>query len=742
MKLNREIELLAPAGNMESLVAAVAAGCDAVYLGGTLFSARAFAGNFNHEMIVEAISYCHIRDVKVYVTMNTILYEDEMNLALDEVEFLYEHDVDAIIVQDFGLFHALRQCFPDLEVHCSTQMHVHNLNGIRFMKEQGASRIVLARETPIEIIQEACKLGIEIEVFAYGAICVSYSGQCLMSQSLKNRSGNRGKCAQLCRMKYTTCEDNGFHKNSDGDYLLSPKDLNEIDQLAYLLDAGVHSIKIEGRMKRPEYVWLVVKTFREAIDAYKRGKCYRLSDNRKEALLLMFNRGFSTGHTFHSNVENRMNHHRPNHQGIQIGEVIRYDRGRVFVKLTKHLNQHDGLRIINAREDIGINAGRIWKNSLLVNHADAGDQVWIECPEGTLPQKGDALQKTTDIRLIQEIQKNICDAKRTTEIKISCQGKIAKPLILTIEDTRGNRIEKESNQLCQKAINAPISNEKMVDSLSKSAEFPYDIKVVDVSIDHIFIPVRLINETRRIALEELSRQREIIHKNRKKRLKYRFSLSPKPLLNEIMLVESNHFELSLPQNAAQVSQNLNYFVNQNIWKKRPVIYEGDNQDFKINHAVLSQIGDMYHPGENCIAGMNFHITNSYAIAFFISFSKICGIVLSSELNEYQIQMMLEAFRCCHGFLPSLYRLRYGRRTLMYIKEGVTNHDHSIKSIRDVPGNIFPTEMDSGVFHIYENRPVKDYDSLKIGSYLIFTIEDKHEAKQIQEEYYEEVSTRI
>ena len=340
----KKAELLAPAGNMEALIAAVQAGCDAVYLGLNSFSARAFAGNFSREELIEAVRYCHIRGVKVYVTMNTILYEPEIEAAKDQIQFLYDHDVDALLIQDFGLFHYVRTCFPDFEVHCSTQMHVHNMAGIEYMKTQGVKRVVLARETPIELVKKACKSGMEIEVFAYGAICISYSGQCQFSVVTKQRSANRGMCAQCCRMKYHKEDGSEFE---EGEYILSPKDLNVIDQLPKLLAAGVSSLKIEGRMKRPEYVWLITKTFREAIDAYYRNETYRVTKKRQEELKLMFNRGFSEGHLFHDDVTKRMSQYRPNHQGVVIGEVVDFYKGKVKVKLSKPLYQHDGLRILS-----------------------------------------------------------------------------------------------------------------------------------------------------------------------------------------------------------------------------------------------------------------------------------------------------------------------------------------------------------------------------------------------------------
>ena len=406
----KKIELLAPCGNMDALVAAVAGGCDAVYLGLTSYSARAFAGNFNREELIEAVRYCHVRDVSVYVTMNTMLYETEIEKAKETVQFLYDNDVDALLVQDFGLFHLVKTMFPDFDIHCSTQMHIHNLAGVKYMKEEGAARIVLARETPIEIIAEACKQGVEIEVFAYGAICISYSGQCLMSSATKNRSANRGMCAQSCRLKYKKEDGSWFQ---EGDYLLSPKDLNAIDNIPALIKAGVSSLKIEGRMKRPEYVYLVTKTFREAIDACYAGKTYTIDPKRQQELLLMFNRGFSKGHLFHADVDHRMSHYRPNHRGIEIGKVTGYEKGSVTVKLSQSLHQHDGLRILHHPQDIGLTAVKIYKNGKLVNQAEAGDTVVLGCPKGERPKIGDPLHKTSDTALIAAIDEQIKTMGRT-----------------------------------------------------------------------------------------------------------------------------------------------------------------------------------------------------------------------------------------------------------------------------------------------------------------------------------------
>lgn len=198
----RKVELLAPAGSMSALKAAISNGADAVYLGGVMFGARAYAQNFDAEEMKEAIRLAHSYDVSVYVTMNTLIHEDEIEKCMEYVDFLYHADVDALIIQDLGLMELVRKTYPDLELHCSTQMHIHNKEGILKMKDAGAKRVVLARETSIEDVKRYSELGIDLEVFVYGAICVGYSGQCLMSAVLKNRSGNRGECAQTCRLPY------------------------------------------------------------------------------------------------------------------------------------------------------------------------------------------------------------------------------------------------------------------------------------------------------------------------------------------------------------------------------------------------------------------------------------------------------------------------------------------------------------------------------------------------------------
>jgi len=244
-------ELLAPVGNMECLKAAINAGCDAVYLAGRNFGARSFAGNFSNEELIDAINISHLYGVKVYVTVNTLVYDIEVDRFLNYIDFLHKNNADAVIMQDIGMIDLVRKTYPNLEIHASTQLHIHNLEGVKFCGELGLKRVVLARETPIELIEEIKNnTDLELEIFIHGALCMSYSGQCLISALIGNRSGNRGTCAQICRQPYSLEIDGKIVSNNE--YLLSTKDLNTLENIGKLIECGIDSLKIEGRMKRPE----------------------------------------------------------------------------------------------------------------------------------------------------------------------------------------------------------------------------------------------------------------------------------------------------------------------------------------------------------------------------------------------------------------------------------------------------------------------------------------------------------
>ncbi len=720
----KKTELLAPAGNMESLKAAAAGGCDAVYLGLQVFSARAQAGNFTHEEFIEAIRFCHIRNIRIYVTVNTMLYETEIENAIKEIDFLYKHDVDGVLIQDLGLFHYVRQCYPDLEVHCSTQMHIHNLAGVKMMMEEGASRIVLARETPIEIVREACKTGAEIEVFAYGAICISYSGQCLMSASIKNRSANRGLCAQCCRLRWS---DSHGKKFKEGEYLLSPKDLNILDRLPELLDCGVASLKIEGRMKRPEYVYLVTKTFREAIDAYYAGKPYQVSEERMTQLKLMFNRGFSHGHLFHDDTAARMSQYRPNHFGMTAGTVLKYENGRVLVKLQMPLYQHDGLRIINEPYDTGLTAVRIYKNEKLVSSADPGDTVWLDCKAKPHPKKGQKLQKTSDTKLLSAIGEAIADGRAPLPVHIAYTAMQGQPLQITITDPDGFSASAESEFICQKAQKAPVNEETFERQLVRLNEPAYTAAGVQGNTDGVFLPLSVINETRRAAVEKLNDCRALRH-IRREPLPYDFALKqPDTSGLKRIIIKNDTQEYAFAD-----------VIGRELFETE-VVEENRTEVPLLHDAVLNQVADLNSAGDKCIGGMNLNIANSYAVAYLLS-KGLCACIFSSEAQDLQISMTLEAFKKRYGFVPAVYKLVYGKRTLMYIKDGFLASEKPA-SIADYHENIYDLSYNNGKVEILESGAVHAENPYCFGSYLIM---DGSAAsnKEIGEEAYEELHQRI
>lgn len=504
-------------------------------------------------------------------------------------------------------------------------------------------------------------------------------------------------------MKYYKEDGSEFE---EGEYILSPKDLNVIDQLPKLLSAGVSSLKIEGRMKRPEYVWLITKTFREAIDAYYRNESYRVSKKRQEELKLMFNRGFSEGHLFHDDVSKRMSQYRPNHQGIVIGEVVDFYKGKVKVKLSKPLYQHDGLRILSEPEDIGLTAVKIYdQKNLLVNSASPGQIVTLECKEGR-PKKGQKLHKTTDTRLLDEVQHHIEEFRRLVDITVSYEAKIGQPLKLVVCDGEHTVVQESSINL-EQAKNAPLSKEKIEAGLAKTGAFAYRITKFMGEIENIFLPVSVINETRRLALEKLDDLRALQHV-RKGRQEYHYHTDNIFNRNYKYIIQTKKpckFDLE---------NYLNVVENDTV---TPVIHESQEGTTTLVSTVLSQAGDFNNTLVDCIGGMTLNVVNSYAIAYLLSIPGIKGVILSEEMSNFQIEKTLDAFEQRYGFKAPVYKLIYGKRTLMHIKDNFTK-EQNLKFMSDLHGNRFEISYNASEVSILESSAFKTDNPFCMGSYLI------------------------
>lgn len=503
-------ELLAPAGGMEAFVAAVENGADAVYLGSRAFSARGYASNFSEEEIEEAIDYAHLRGVKVYVTVNTLLKEGEMGSALLLLFRLREMGADAVIVQDLGLISLARKYLPDLPLHASTQMTLHNSEGAEFVKNLGIKRAVLSREGSLEDIKRIKgKSDIEVEVFIHGALCISYSGQCLLSSLIGGRSGNRGYCAQPCRKKYRLyCS--GKQIKADGNYLLSPKDLNISPSIGALIEAGIDSFKIEGRMKRPEYVAGVVRIYRRLIDRYlKDPESYFISEEELEILTQLFNRGFTQGYFFENPHGELMSRENPHNRGILAGTVTGYNKrsNRICIKLSQPLRLGDGIIVENAKtraEDKGKIISSMHTEKGSVYNAGIGEIV--EIPFDSKASLGSIVYRTHDKKLMDSLKKESESGNLRSKIPIFITAYIARgnPIRLEIKDQDSNAVVVESEYLVENAEKQPTSKAQVEKQLSKLGNTLFEAAELYVSMEKdVFIPVRQLNDLRTKAILQL-----------------------------------------------------------------------------------------------------------------------------------------------------------------------------------------------------------------------------------------------
>ena len=657
MNSKDRVEILAPCGSLDTLKMAVNCGADACYLGLNNFGARAFAPNFSHEEFIEAINYAHLRNVKIYVTLNTLYNEDEINNVLKEVQFLYENNVDAILIQDLGLLHLISLNFPDLELHISTQMHIHNVAGVQFFKNfPNVKRVVLARETPLNIIKECQKIGLDIEIFAYGALCASYSGQCLMSSYIHSRSGNKGMCSQNCRYRYDVIDKKTQKNISHDKYILSMKDLNIIDELPKLLDLGIKSIKIEGRMKRSEYVCQVIRMFRKAVDAYYENKSFKLSEEELKQLKLLFNRGFTKGLINGANKEELFNQNRPNHMGIYLGKVVGFNAKRVKIKLKEDLNQNDGIRFIQ-KNDYGMSANFIYVNNRLVNHANANEIVELEVNEYI--ENNAIVVKTTDSLLLNNINDYASKLHRRIPINMHYNATINEPLLLQV--TCGDfKIEMQSDEICQKAIKSPTTSKRIIEQLSKVNNTVYSINNITFKQnDDIFISIQAINNLRNNILKKLDEKRLEFKRN------INFKYKPKKLI-----IDDDTSCIIKVQNENQYNalKNISAYIFSTNDIKDCKVYDliiNENANYQNSDIrIVSEIGGLMQDGIK-IAGPSLNITNSYAVEFILQYCN--KVIISLESNNRQLEKIKSAFYKRNGFIPNIYVMKYGKIELMHIK---------------------------------------------------------------------------
>lgn len=503
---NNKIELLSPAGSIESFKAACQNGADAVYMGVDKYNARAMAVNFGINEYIECIEYAHIRGIKVYLTLNTLMYDDEIKEALDIVLKLYSKGLDAVIIQDIGLGMLIHKLIPKLPLHASTQMSVYSLDQVKYLEGIGFKRVVLARELSVDEIEYICKnTNLEIEVFIHGALCVSVSGQCLLSSTIGNRSANRGRCAQPCRMKYSLYNSKGKELISNS-YILSKKDIFGLEYVNKLKEIGVTSLKIEGRNKNPEYVAGVTKNYRNAINN-------NINSNTKQELMQLFNRGgISIGYFDGVKYKNSISLLSPKNTGIFLGKVI--DKKGVYVKLKleEDIDMHDGFEIYSEDKVIS-NIVTCIKNDKYVNvnsNMKKGEYVWIGDVKKSV-KIGSNIYKTSSDKLNKKYRLTYSNNVENIKNKVEVEINILKDKKIFAKVFLNNIcINIDIDYIPQLANNKELDKEAVISAFSKTQDIPFIFDFKKINIDNkLFVPVSILNELRRKIVYEILKSYKI-----------------------------------------------------------------------------------------------------------------------------------------------------------------------------------------------------------------------------------------
>ena len=501
------VELLSPVGDFECLKAAVQNGANSVYFGADIFSARAFATNFDDEALEKVIEYAKIRGVKTNLTLNTLIKNNELESALNLAKKAYKFGIDAIIVQDLGLAMKLIKTFPDLPIHASTQMTVHNLNGALKLQDLGFKRIVLSRELSVNDIDFICKnTDVEIETFIHGALCISYSGQCLFSSMIGGRSGNRGKCAGPCRLPFELLEND---KKINSGYLLSTRDLCGLDYIPKLIESGVKCFKIEGRMKNPEYVATVTRIYRKYIDLAYSNEEYIIDENDRKELLQVFNRGMSSsGHLSNSGNKDLVYKEKPNNMGLYLGKIQKYNekKGLITIKLNEPIKIGDTISVDYEQGSYTVSE-LMNCNNKNITETNVGDTVIIGRMKGNI-KLGNNVYKMSSKELSDLAKSSYSKEYRKVALNCNISIKEGKPIVVSVSSTSNIELYKDlfinyvSDLIPLEAKNRPLSEETIISQFSKTASTPFEFKHFNIDLDDgLFIPkLSLLNDLRRKVL--------------------------------------------------------------------------------------------------------------------------------------------------------------------------------------------------------------------------------------------------
>lgn len=698
-------ELLVPVGNIDTLYAAINAGADAVYLAYKKYGARAYANNFSLEELIDAIKICHLYNVKVYVTVNTMILNNELEDCINVLKELYINNVDAVIMQDNGLINILRKLLPNLNIHVSTQAHNHNYDGVNYYKTIGCKRVIFDRESSLESINNI-NVDIEKEIFVYGALCVCYSGNCLFSALNGGRSANRGMCVGSCRLPYYLEKNN---KKLDKKYYLSTKDLNTLDNLKEILDSDVASLKIEGRMKSKEYVTLVTSIYRRLIDDYYNGKDLIVIDSERKDLLKIYNREFTKGYLF--NEDNIINNKTSNHQGIVIGKVIGVNNRKITIKLSDDIHQEDAIRFSNTNTGMYVNTLYNDKD-LLTNEVKKGNICYLDNKERIMY---DDLINSDVLKTIDSLLNKRLNSINSKKIPINMKFKaiLDQPLMLEINCL--GRIINVTYGIAIKALKIPVTCEKVVEQLSKLGNTIYEINDISIEMDNdLFINLKDLNELRRLAVLKIDEVRADKLKNdinikmpievNKRAGDFQYSILVRTeeqlqvaLRNDMDYIYVDDYEL---YKKYKTYSNIYYRLNRVM---------NLNEDYHNERLLCTEFGSLVKYGKCNVVHCDYplNIANWFTIETYND--------LGSKINTLSVELSNEDINNIKDTINSEVIL-YGRLELMIIKNNIFNLDNNeIVYLCDTDNNKYPIKYRDNISYIYNckniNR-IKDKYRLK------------------------------
>ncbi len=671
------MEILSPCGSMDSFYAAIEGGCDAVYLAGKMFGARSFANNFTNEELVYVINYAHLYGVKVYITCNILVLEREVSKFLEFISFLHQNNVDAVIMQDLGMIDLVHKKFPNLEIHASTQMHIHNLDGALIAKKLGIKRIVLARETPLEEIIKIKKYsGLEVEVFVHGALCVSYSGNCLFARSIGPRSGNRGTCTGCCRLPYKVLDEKKSILNK-GDYPLSMKDLETIYNLDKLIDAGIDSFKIEGRMKSPSYVYLATKLYKDTLTNYLETKTLKVDLKTLHDLKTCFTRNTTNGFIF--NETNNIDDMSSNHLGVLIGKVVSYKNNYVSIKLFDKVSIHDGLRIKD-EDEYGLTLNEFRVNNKQVYEAYKNDIITFKVNKKL--NVDSLVYKTLSYEIDNNISKIIKERIRKIPIKMTCNISLNKETELIISDNYNTiKVYGEKPSLATKK---ELTISDISDKLKKINDTIYKIDNIEINLDKsLFLPISSLNNLRREGIDKLNEVRLLKYKKEIIEGTYKINLIDYKKEREFSYLKDDNYS----------------YLDKTIKRIPRVVF--DYNKYKDNLYLVGELGAL-NKFKSFITDYSFNVFNSYTVALLNSLGAL-RITLSLELSKKDIEDLVIAYKNRYLKNPNLEVVYKSRWCLMVLKTNFNKIYPGSKYLVDRFNNKYLIVNKDNLTYIYDYK---------------------------------------